>query len=92
MPKSLFRGDAVNGDAVEFSVQMPLGVPQIEGLLHSHPQAGAVAAEASQPQRHLRRHRRAGGHDGVKRLARYAKLARRFAHGEPKFRQHDIAE
>ena len=40
-------------DPVELFGEAPLRVPQVEGLLHSQPETGSVAAELAQPDRHF---------------------------------------
>ena len=40
-------------DLVELFGEAPLRVPEIEGLLHSQPETGAVAAELAEADRHL---------------------------------------
>ena len=65
-------------------------MPQIVGLLHPEPQTRAVAAELSDPDRHLRRHRRALGKDAMKRLSRHAEMPRRLRYRHLQRRQHRL--
>jgi hypothetical protein len=62
------------------------------GLLHPQPKSGAVAAESSQSECHLRRDRRFLGHDPMKRLARHAKLTGRLAYRKAERRKHVLTQ
>ena len=55
-------------DLVELFGEAPIRVPQIEGLLHSQPQAGSVAAELTQADSHFGGNSGCAGEDSMQGL------------------------
>jgi hypothetical protein len=80
------------GDLGKFVCEPSFRVPQIIGLLHSEPAAGAVAAKLAKPHGHVRGHSRVTGQDSVKRLPRNPQLSRRLAHRNSQSRKHILSE
>ncbi len=69
-------------DLVELACQALLRMPEVVGLLHSHPDASPVAAKLSQTDSHLRSHSGFAGQNTMQSLTRHPQLSRRFAYGK----------
>jgi len=82
----------MDGNSFEFGAKFALGAPEVTGLLHPQPQSRSIAAEPAQPRGHLGRDRYSLGHNPMKRLARYAELARRLADRKAERRKDILAQ
>jgi hypothetical protein len=67
-------------------------MPEIMGALKPEPEARAIAAEASETDRHVGRDAAALGEDAMQGLARDAKLPRRLGDAKTERRQNVFAQ
>ena len=82
----------MNRNLFKFGAEFALGAPKVIGLLHPQPQSGSIAAEPAEPRGHRGSNRYLLGHNSMKRLSRYAELARCLADRETKRREHILAQ